>query len=172
MKYLSLFLLLISSTNLFAQTDTPCFCCSDNHRAFDFWVGEWNVYDQSGTTLLGTSHISLQNDGCILQEEWTSAQGNYSGRSLNSVDNNTGTWRQHWVDSQGNILQLSGGLENGVMVMTHVIPEQDTIPETINHLSWTPLEDGRVHQVWKTSTDNGETWISLFDGYYAKKEEE
>jgi hypothetical protein len=40
--------------------------------------------------------------------------------------------------------------------------------EVIDRITWIPLEDGRVQQVWDTSRDGGETWRVDFDGMYAK----
>lgn len=161
--------LLISPLLLSAQSQS-CPCCTENHRSFDFWIGEWEVYDQAGQTLLGTSVISLVEGGCVIQEEWTSATPGYTGRSLNLYERNSGTWRQYWIDVQGNLLQLEGGMEGSSMVMGNVVPARDTIPESINRISWTPQEDGRVRQTWKTSSDSGENWTTLFDGFYTKKE--
>lgn len=161
---------LLGTSSLLAQTSPACPCCTDAHRSFDFWVGDWEVYDQTGTTLLGTSQISLQDGACVLQEEWASAQGDYSGRSLNLFDRSSQQWLQYWVDSQGNILNLSGGIENNSMVMTSTTTAFDTIPETTNRLTWTPQEDGRVRQTWKSTQDQGGTWQTLFDGFYLKKE--
>lgn len=163
--------LLLGVSSLLAQSSPACPCCSEDHRAFDFWVGEWNIYDISGSTLLGTSKITLQDGACIVQEEYTSAQANYSGRSLSSFDRNSAKWRQYWLDSQGNILQIAGEWEDGKMILKNTTAAFDTLPETINQLSWTPLEDGRVNQHWKSSTDGGTTWTVLFDGFYVKKEE-
>lgn len=163
-------LLLTSTSSLWGQSQS-CPCCSEDYRAFDFWIGEWNVYDSSGSTLLGTSIISTQDGDCIIQEQWTSAQGNYSGRSLNLFDRTSQRWQQYWVDSQGNILRLSGGIVDGNMVMSSTTAAFDTIPETTNKLTWTPQEDGRVRQTWKSTQDSGDTWQTLFDGFYTKKEE-
>lgn len=165
------FIFFLGSTILHAQPSPSCPCCTEDHRAFDFWVGEWNVYDLSGTTLLGTSNISLKDGDCILQEEWTSAQANYSGRSFNSFDRNSKQWRQYWIDSQGSILQIAGGLAGNSMVMSSTTAAFDTIPETTTQISWTPLEDGRVRQTWRNTSDGGKSWTVLFDGYYAKKED-
>jgi hypothetical protein len=31
------------------------------------------------------------------------------------------------------------------------------------------LDDGRVRQHWRASKDGGETWVTVFDGYYSRK---
>jgi len=39
----------------------------------------------------------------------------------------------------------------------------------LDEIAWTPLDDGRVKQHWRRSTDGGETWQDAFIGFYAKK---
>ena len=36
-------------------------------------------------------------------------------------------------------------------------------------MTWTPLAEGGLRQVWETSTDGGTTWALGFDGTYSKK---
>jgi hypothetical protein len=38
-----------------------------------------------------------------------------------------------------------------------------------NRIAWTPEPDGRVRQVWSTSSDGGKSWRVTFDGWYRKK---
>ena len=33
-------------------------------------------------------------------------------------------------------------------------------------LTFTPMVEGWVHQVWEQSPDGGKTWTSIFDGMY------
>jgi hypothetical protein len=39
----------------------------------------------------------------------------------------------------------------------------------VDRITWIPLEDGRVRQVWEASRDYGNTWQVLFDGTYARR---
>ena len=58
-------------------------CTSAPYRQFDFWLGRWDVF--SGTTLAGTNEVKSRVDGCVVEENWTSA-GAGRGRSLNAYD--------------------------------------------------------------------------------------
>ena len=40
---------------------------------------------------------------------------------------------------------------------------------TLERITWTPLDGGRVRQLWEQSQDQGKTWKSVFDGTYSKK---
>ena len=49
------FIVAIAGFNDFAQEES-CACCTENHRAFDFWVGTWQVTNPDGSPA-GTNTI-------------------------------------------------------------------------------------------------------------------
>lgn len=161
--------LLVVGLGLQAQEETkPCPCCTEAHRAFDFWEGSWEVYDANEKFLGGNEIISLQGQ-CILQENWTSGAGKYTGTSYNFYDSGNDEWNQIWIDNQGGHLKLKGNLEGNSMVMrSEVLPtgEGNTV---LNQITWTPDNDGNVRQVWEISEDEGATWKVVFDGIYKPK---
>ena len=144
--------------------DSPC--SSEEHRQFDFWIGDWEVLDEGGAPQ-GTNRIEQILGGCALQENWVGAEGS-TGHSFNTFDNNSGRWHQTWVDGNGLLLLLDGGLEEGSMVLSGPGVSRDGDPIT-HRISWTPLEDGRVRQHWQASKDGGD-WTEVFDGYYTRVE--
>lgn len=140
-------------------------CSEPGHRQFDFWLGEWRVTGASGR-FAGTNSITKILDGCALREEWTGASGLH-GTSLNVYDASTGDWHQTWVDDNGQLLRLSGGLSEGSMVMIGRTVNAEG-ESTLHRVTWTPLEDGAVRQHWQASDDDGESWRTLFDGRYER----
>jgi hypothetical protein len=56
------------------------------------------------------------------------------------------------------------------MVLTDADLPISDVAGTINRVTWSTLDDGRVRQHWENSTDQGETWTTSFDGYYARSE--
>jgi hypothetical protein len=69
-------------------------CEKDKHyNDFNFWIGEWDVYDPKGNKA-GSSKISRILDQCVILEEWTSANAQqgliYTGKSFNTYDISTG----------------------------------------------------------------------------------
>src|SRR4030095_7186718 len=66
-----------------AQTPPPA-CTAPEHRQFDFWLGEWNVYGPNGK-LAGTNSIRREIGGCVLHERYDTGRG-YSGESFNIYD--------------------------------------------------------------------------------------
>lgn len=142
-------------------------CSAAEHRHFDFWVGEWTVTLPDGRTA-GTNRISSILNGCVLLEEWSGAGGG-EGKSFNLYDAPRKQWRQTWVDGQGSILELQGGLNpDGEMVLTGEQPVRNGSGTARNRITWTPKGPNEVRQHWEVSTDGGATWRSLFDGTYRR----
>jgi len=140
-------------------------CQGPEHRQFDFWLGDWEVRVVETDRLAGTNEITSILGGCVLLESYSTPTG-YQGQSFNAYDRATGMWHQTWVDNTGLVLKIAGALdEEGRMVLTGpgVDPQGN---EIVNRIVWTPHEDGSVQQTWTTSTDEGETWTTVFDGIY------
>jgi tetratricopeptide (TPR) repeat protein len=133
-------------------------CNSDNHRAFDFWLGEWEVTTPSRKNWTAISSITLANDGCSVHENYVSQSG-YTGKSINFYDRNKKMWHQSWMDNTGAAIYLEGTTKEGAMILT----------DATNRVTWSLLEDKRVRQHWETTSDEGKTWSTSFDGYYLKK---
>ena len=148
--------------------DGPPPCSSDEFRAFDFWLGEWEVSNPEGD-VVGENTIRAVLDGCALEENWRGASGSV-GRSLNLYDARTGKWHQTWVDNSGLLLRLDGGLVDGSMVLEGELRERDGRTR-LHRITWTPGPDGTVRQHWERSEDDGQTWSTVFDGTYTPAEE-
>lgn len=136
-------------------------CGVPEHKQFDFWVGDWEVRSPQGE-LRGHNRIEAIEGGCALRETYSTSRG-YSGTSLNFWNVGTGRWHQTWIDNQGSPLHLDGGLVDGEMVL------RGSAGGALQRITWTPLDDGRVRQLWEVSSDGGATWTVAFDGYYSKR---
>ena len=132
--------------------DTPAF------RQFDFWLGSWIVRGAGGKEV-GRNEISQTSGGCAIMERWTSNTGT-TGTSLNYYDPTDRKWHQHWVGSDGSVLHLAGGLENGAMVLTSAGLSQ--------RITWSVTPEGKVKQEWTVSNDRGKTWSPNFVGFYER----
>lgn len=139
-------------------------CDTTAHRQFDFWLGEWNVHAKG--KLAGTNRIEREYDGCVLHERYDTARG-YKGESLNAWDAGRKVWHQTWVDNQGTLLLLEGGLKEGSMVMEGATTGKEG-RVTKHRITWTPNADGSVRQHWE-STDAEGKWTTAFDGRYTRK---
>lgn len=147
------------ATSLAAPCDAP------PHRQFDFWLGEWTVHTAEGK-LAGRNRIESEYDGCVLHERYDTGKG-YRGESLNAYDAGRKVWHQTWVDNQGTLLLLEGGLRGGSMVLEGQTTEPDG-QVTRHRITWTPAADGSVRQHWE-STDAQGRWSTAFDGRYTRR---
>ena len=85
------------------------------------------------------------------------------GLSYSAYDSIRKVWHQTWVDKDGLVLLLDGGLRDGKMVL------EGPTGKTLNRVSWEPRKDGSVRQLWESSDDAGKTWKVQFDGLYSRK---
>ncbi len=153
----------ISASSL-AQPSQPPACTSAEHRAFDFWIGEWKVHAKG--KLAGSNSIQREIGGCVLHERYETGRG-YSGESFNIYDAPRKVWHQTWVDSSGLLLTLEGGMREGRMVLEGQTLGTDG-KTTKHRISWAPDTDGSVRQLWE-STDAAGAWTVAFDGRYTRK---
>ncbi len=139
-------------------------CGASEYRQFDFWIGKWDVTEVGSPP--GTNLIRKALDGCAVLESFASA--GFVGRSINAYDAATRRWHQHWVDHVGTVLTLSGGIENGSMVLEGVRPLLGGASQ-VDRITWSRVGQGDVRQYWVYSTDGGATFPNVqFDGLYRR----
>ncbi len=141
---------------------------NEHFNDFNFWVGDWEVSDKAGTQPYGSNRIEKIEKNCLMVEHWLSATGG-TGLSVNYYDPSTGQWTQKWVSGGGSIIDISGGLDNGSMILTGTMYTVSNDEKKPFRGTWTPLDDGRVRQFFEQSNDEGKTWGPWFDGYYSRK---
>lgn len=170
MKFQIIFIYLIMATiSLFAQDSTKnsCVCCSEKHTQFDFWIGEWTVYDTLDN-MIGTNKIVKQYENCVIQENWISA-GKNRGTSYNYFDPSDSTWNQLWLDNQGTILKLKGNFINGEMVLKSDAQKGKKVAVFFNRITWRKLKNGNVIQIWDILDEKENVLANLFKGIYKPK---
>jgi hypothetical protein len=144
----------------------PAACTAPEYRQFDFWIGEWNVVGPRGGQA-GVNRIESTLGGCVIQEHWQGT-GGANGSSFNVYQASDKSWNQIWVDNQGHLLVLKGGMKDGKMDMEGETrrPSGET---DRNRVTWEPLGKDKVRQLWTSSSDGGKTWTTVFDGTYTRK---
>lgn len=150
-----------------AATARPAPCATAKDREFDFWIGRWNVTDHATGHPAGTNDVTREYRGCVLQEHW-SGTGGERGSSFNHYDAPRKVWHQSWVDDQGGLLLLDGGMKDGSMVLSGSRPARRGTGTVIDRITFTPQADGSVRQWWQVSRDGGKTWTTSFDGIYRR----
>lgn len=166
-KYVSLSLFLFLGFLMHAQSDA-CACCTDDHTAFDFWVGKWEVTKTDGSAA-GKNTIEKIEGSCVLRENWTSANGTYTGTSYNFFNLSTKQWEQLWIDNAGNHLKLKGNrIDNNMILSSDEFTHTDGKVYK-NRITWTLNKDGSIRQLWEV-LQGDEVASVAFDGLYRKKE--
>lgn len=136
-------------------------------RAFDFWVGEWDV--MANGIRVGTNTITRVLAGCALREEWRAnpASGSW-GESINRFDPATGAWRQLWIDVNGNQMDFTGhAFADSMRFDGRVVPVSG--PQTRSAMTFTPLPDGTVRQLIRSAPLDRDEWTTAFDAIYVRQ---
>jgi hypothetical protein len=165
MQSILLTLALFLST-LIGQAQTTCNCCTESHKQFDFWVGDWNVYDKSGKKV-GENKIEKLENECIVSENWKGSTGD-SGRSYNYYNLADSTWNQVWISSTGNNLVLKGKAGKNKMVLKSKLIE-NAKGTYYNQITWTKNEDDSVTQIWEVLNEHEHPISTSFEGIYKLK---
>ena len=142
-------------------------CTAAPFRQFDFWVGDWDVY--AGGAVAGHNLVTLEQDGCLLVEHWTSNPAGQTGTSFNYYDIRDKLWHQLYIDNSGNagaFPAMAGSLVDGKMVLF----TEDT-NNKLSRWTWYVMEPGKVKQMAELSTDHGQTWQVTWNSEYVKKGE-
>ena len=151
-----------------SPSPAPPPCATPEYHQFDFWIGVWKVYGPDGS-LAGTNEVTRELDGCVLEEHWVAAgPPPQRGSSFNTWSPAARRWHQTWVDSTGGFLLLDGELKDGVMTLSGEMPAR-TGGALRHRIAWSVLRGGRVRQLWERSRDGGQTWTTVFDGTYIRK---
>jgi hypothetical protein len=62
-------------------------CAAAPYREFDFWLGDWDVFDVGGAaTPVARAHITRILDGCVVHELYESAADGLRGESYSIYD--------------------------------------------------------------------------------------
>ena len=135
------------------------------YRGFDFWVGEWEVFNPTGQQV-GTSSVVLLADGCIVDENWQSANGSV-GKSFNFYNPTTKKWHQSYMDADGANWMMDGELKDDVLRYEgYIYSPTGRVPV---HMTFTKVAADKVRQTAETSADEGKTWTPVWNGLYIRK---
>jgi len=136
-------------------------CTAPEHKQFDFWLGDWDVYRRGGSPApVARTRVEPMVEGCAIREVYRRNDG-YLGESFSMYDATRATWHQSWVTNEGELLIVEGGLQNGRMILQGATVGADHRPSLVRG-TWSKESEG-VREVAETSSDSGVTWKPLFD---------
>jgi hypothetical protein len=148
-----------------AQTaPTPCAAAPERHQ-FDFWIGDWDVTTQGGTSV-GSSVIQSVSGGCAVLENWTSNRGGH-GKSLNTYNPARHQWQQFWIGQDGGVGEYRSSEFDGKSLAFFIRDEADSL--AVQRLTFTPVDSATVRQHSEASKDGGKTWTTQYDFFYHRK---
>lgn len=148
------------SASFAADKPSPS-CAASTYHAFDFWVGDWDVFDVSAPAKqVARVHVDAILDGCVLREDYKANDG-HAGESFTIFDASRQVWHQTWVTDHGRLLMIEGGMQDGAMVLEGTDRASDGRNRRVRGI-WKSAQDG-VHERAMTSLDDGKTWTQWFD---------
>lgn len=126
-------------------------------RQFDFWLGDWSVIGDDA--FAGGDTITTYGLGggiCVLQSlEF------YDGYQLSGVavyHPQDRIWNFVSIDSNGQHIDLTGGLQSGRMTLTGILTGPDEVPGTQARMTFDRPSDREIAQTLEVSIDGGQTW--------------
>lgn len=135
---------------------------------FDFWLGDWDVVANGNSKPAGTNRVTKESSGCFIYESWKNIQG-IPGNSMNYYNPLTEKWRQLWLGSGGNVIDISGSLVDGSMVLVGTITTYNNGKILPFRGIWTLNEDGSVRQFFEQQNNADGKWSTWFDGKYIRQ---
>jgi len=91
-----------------SSASPPDRCSASEHRQFDFWAGDWDVFEVNNRdSVVAHARVERILEGCALREVYDGRNG-LSGQSLSIYDAGRGLWHQSWVTNHGQLLVIEG----------------------------------------------------------------
>lgn len=150
----------------------PSQTANGDKQLFDFWVGEWNLwwYGQDSSKEYGTNTITKILDSSVIHEDFVVTSGKnkgYKGQSFSTLEVNTKTWRQTWVDNSGAYMDFTGRHDGADRIFERELTRggKHIMQQMVFHDITT---EGFIWD-WMRSDDDGKTWKPLWSIHYQRK---
>ncbi|HED65194.1 MAG TPA: hypothetical protein ENJ09_06515 [Planctomycetes bacterium] len=127
-------------------------------RLFDFYVGDWSMWNGDNVEHLLSVSSTLDGHGLT-----ASAKDAKTGASVATSTfvyaPEQGVWRQVWVSRDGMVVTLEGGLADGAIVLEQTT--QNGARETGARSIFSEIRPDGFRYEWQTSEDGGKTWKTV-----------
>lgn len=148
----------------YAQTPPPQGCDSREARQFDFWLGDWALYYQGGTSF---NRITATHGGCVIQEQFNGAPGSkLEGMSVSAFDRTANRWKQTWVDNTGAYLDFTGGFAEGRMILEREAEQGGR--KFRQRMVFRDIAADSLKWLWQRSDDGGRSWETKWEIDYKR----
>jgi len=153
------------SVALYAQTSRLPPCSAPAYRQFDFWLGEWDVFEPGGSNKEAQATVSRIQSGCGLREQYNGTGGS-GGESLTMYDPSAAEWQQTWLSSHGQVVVIHGNMNGDAMILSGT--DHSGGASRLVRGVWKPDSLG-VKETAERSSDGGKTWTPWFDLSFRKR---
>ncbi|HEX2605993.1 MAG TPA: hypothetical protein VHK91_01395 [Flavisolibacter sp.] len=144
-------------------------CIGDpKNQEFDFWVGEWNVYQTGTDYQVGHQKIEKASGGCMVLENWTATGVPNEGKSMNFISPDTRKWEQVWMGSGGIYLHYYNGSYSDQAMRFEGAGNDKAGKPLLFHLTYFNLSPATLRQLLEQSADGGKTWTTVYDFSYKR----
>jgi hypothetical protein len=123
-------------------------------RQLDYLLGSWTVSGEQGPAL-GTASITGDLSGCLAEESYATDKG-YAAVSWFYFDPRYNQFFRTYIDSEGERVELRGGMVDGRLVLAGTEPGPDGRSLQVR-MTLEPVSADVVRQEWAVSED-GEVW--------------
>jgi hypothetical protein len=147
-------------------------CDTPQHHQFDYWVGDWQVFNADTKQLVAVDHVEKHSEGCIVQQNLTFITDLYrrpgvsyrlAGIGVNRFDGEA--WLQMWADNQWGAIVLRGSPDaTGSMVFTSIIPSRNRDLK----ITYEKRADGTVRNVEYVAPAGSGKWEKYGDLIYRR----
>ena len=147
-------------------------CDTPQHHQFDFWLGDWQVFDGSTDKLVAFDRVEKRYDGCVVEQNMTFLTDMYrrpgasyrlSGMSINRYDGEE--WLELWADNQWGAIAMRGSPDsNGAMVLKTITPSRHRDLKIV----WENHADGTVRILQYVAPAGSGRWQKYGDLVYRK----
>jgi ketosteroid isomerase-like protein len=152
-------LAVVAASTIAMGQSTPA-CSTPAYHQFDFWVGDWDVFEPGATTSSAHVRVDRMLGGCVLHERYEDT-GGLAGESFTIYDAARQLWHQTWVTNNGRLLTIEGTPQSNSIVLAGAY-YRDKGQEVRVRGTWTPAGNA-VRETAVTSDDGGRQWKPWFD---------
>lgn len=134
-------------------------CSAPAYHQFDFWLGDWDVFEEGVSAKEAEATVTWIQDGCGIREQYKGLDGS-SGESISTYDPVTHEWQQTWLSNRGQIVFIHGNLQGQAMMLSGT--DHGPQGQRLVRGAWKPASDG-VRETADRSSNGGKTWTQWFD---------
>ncbi|MEO6695687.1 MAG: hypothetical protein ABIY50_13830 [Ignavibacteria bacterium] len=158
-KTILLLFTVLMNSNLIAQ---------QNDKTLDFWIGKWDAYWND--SLKGTNQINVTMNGYIVEENFSTNDGTFTGKSWSAFDSVTNLWKQTWVDNSGAYMTFAGGGEGNKVILNMIEARKNKSNKNYYmRMVFSDINDDQFEWNWQSSVDKI-SWKPAWTIHYKRAE--